>query len=234
MSGSSFCGVREPQPHPFHAPEVEAHVIGILALATDPRGRESDESFSPMLDGVDLTRCAAHGEPLIRILQTGVVNAGVPGAGAVIDSLRPRWRPGANDPLAPPNIAPARSLIPTRSGAGGQDNPPALSTGGLSGRPPRRERLLDPIELPAGIDEPPQVLLWRLDDLAPVVLLMVLGIVAGHLAPLLLAGLVGGRLYRRYRDTRPDGYFLHALYWHGLVGLRGWAVPNGLARVWVP
>jgi len=93
---------------------------------------------------------------------------------------------------------------------------------------------LDPIELPAGIDEPPQVLLWRLDDLAPVVLLMVLGIVAGHLAPLLLAGLVGGRLYRRYRDTRPDGYFLHALYWHGLVGLRGWAVPNGLARVWVP
>jgi len=90
------------------------------------------------------------------------------------------------------------------------------------------------IELPKYIDEPPQILMWRIDDLVPVIVLMVIGILANHLLPFLLVGFVGIRFYRRFRESKPDGYFLHALYWYGVFSLRGYAVPNVFARVFIP
>ena len=52
----------------------------------------------------------------------------------------------------------------------------------------------------------------RIDDLVPVVLMLVLGILADQLLVFLLLGIVLVRLYGRFRDSRPDGYALHWAY----------------------
>jgi type IV conjugative transfer system protein TraL len=44
-----------------------------------------------------------------------------------------------------------------------------------------------PVEIPRHVDDPPTLLLWRIDDLVPVVLMLVLGILAGDLVYLVFA-----------------------------------------------
>ena len=47
-----------------------------------------------------------------------------------------------------------------------------------------------PVEIPRHVDDPPTLLLWRIDDLVPVVLMLVLGILADQLLVFLLLGIV--------------------------------------------
>jgi conjugal transfer pilus assembly protein TraL len=90
-----------------------------------------------------------------------------------------------------------------------------------------------PVEIPRHVDDPPTLLLWRIDDLVPVVVvvMLVLGILADQLLVFLLLGIVLVRLYGRFRDSRPDGYALH---WASWVGLRGRTTPNPFIRRWLP
>ncbi|WP_295391306.1 type IV conjugative transfer system protein TraL, partial [uncultured Thiodictyon sp.] len=39
--------------------------------------------------------------------------------------------------------------------------------------------MADPTEIPKYIDDPPLILLWRVDDLVPIVLCLVIGIFTG-------------------------------------------------------
>lgn len=97
--------------------------------------------------------------------------------------------------------------------------------------------MADALDIPKSIDDPPLLLLWRVDDLAPIVLTLVVGILTGSprtLFQLLLLGVLLVRLYTKFRERRPDGYALHFLYWHGLLPLRGRATPNPFARRWLP
>ena len=91
-----------------------------------------------------------------------------------------------------------------------------------------------PVEIPRHVDDPPTLLLWRVDDLVPVVLMLVFGILVDQLLVFLLLGIVLVRLYGRFRDSRPDGYALHWAYWVGLLGLRGRTTPNPFIRRWLP
>jgi len=91
-----------------------------------------------------------------------------------------------------------------------------------------------PVEIPRQVDDPPTLLLWRIDDLVPVVLMLVLGVLADQLALFLLLGVVLVRLYGRFRDSRPDGYALHWAYWVGLLHLRAPTTPNPFIRRWLP
>ena len=91
-----------------------------------------------------------------------------------------------------------------------------------------------PVEIPRHVDDPPTLLLWRIDDLVPVVLMLVLGILADQLLVFVLLGIVLVRLYGRFRDSRPDGYALHWAYWAGLLSLRGRTTPNPFIRRWLP
>ena len=91
---------------------------------------------------------------------------------------------------------------------------------------------MQPVELPQGVDEPPSLLLWRLDDLIPLILMLVIGILADRLLLFLLSGFVLARLYGRFRDSRPDGFALHWCYWHGLLPLPARSCPNPFARTW--
>jgi conjugal transfer pilus assembly protein TraL len=89
-----------------------------------------------------------------------------------------------------------------------------------------------PLDLPQGVDAPPSLLLWRLDDLIPLILMLMVGILADRLLMFVLLGLALSRLYGRFRDSRPDGFALHWAYWHGLVPLAARSCPNPFSRCW--
>ncbi len=93
---------------------------------------------------------------------------------------------------------------------------------------------MSPLALPQGVDDPPSLLLWRLDELIPLVLMLVIGMLSDRLLIFLALGLVLSRLYGRFRDSRPDGFALHWGYWHGLVPLKVRRCPNPFCRRFLP
>jgi conjugal transfer pilus assembly protein TraL len=90
------------------------------------------------------------------------------------------------------------------------------------------------LEIPRHIDDPPQLLLWRVDDLLPLLVALITGVLTDHLLLFLALGVVGVRLYGRYRESRPDGFVAHALYWAGLLPLAGRTCPNPFIRRFLP
>ncbi|MBZ9574493.1 type IV conjugative transfer system protein TraL [Modicisalibacter sp. MOD 31.J] len=81
------------------------------------------------------------------------------------------------------------------------------------------------MELPRTIDEPPQLMLWSADELIPLMSCVGIGIITDHFMIMLFVGIVLWRVLRRYKDSRPDGYLLHMVYWTGL--------PIGSSRIFV-
>lgn len=93
---------------------------------------------------------------------------------------------------------------------------------------------MQPVRIPRSIDDSRTLLLWRADELMPFALAMALGFFFNR--PFIF-GLVGIGLMvamRRFTAARPRGYLLHALYWYGLVPLRGASIPHAFARRVLP
>ncbi|WP_234911526.1 type IV conjugative transfer system protein TraL, partial [Vibrio anguillarum] len=72
------------------------------------------------------------------------------------------------------------------------------------------------------------------DEMAPILLGLVIGIFTGNALVLCLLGLVTTKLYRRFRDGRPDGFILHAIYWAGLLPTKAKTIPNPFIRSYLP
>lgn len=73
------------------------------------------------------------------------------------------------------------------------------------------------INIPDLIDEQPHFLIWQLDEVVPVLIGLIAGIIIG--SPLLgiAAGLVGKHYYTKHRDGKPRGYFKHLLREKGIA-----------------
>ncbi len=93
---------------------------------------------------------------------------------------------------------------------------------------------MEPVQIPRLIDEPPSVLLWTTDELAPIMLGLVVGIFTGNVLLLTAGGLAVTSLYKRFRDGHPDGYLLHMLYWIGLMPTKARTIRNPFANQYKP
>jgi conjugal transfer pilus assembly protein TraL len=93
---------------------------------------------------------------------------------------------------------------------------------------------MEPIEIPHYVDDPPHVLLWSAEELAPVAMGMAIGMVAGQAMLLTVLGLAVAKIYRRFSDGRPDGFILHWLYWHGFIPCNARTTPNPYSRRFMP
>jgi conjugal transfer pilus assembly protein TraL len=93
---------------------------------------------------------------------------------------------------------------------------------------------MQPVKIPRRIDEPPHILLWSADELAPMLIGLVIGVVVGKALLFTVIGLIITNLYRRYRDNRPDGYLLHMIYWSGLPITRSKTFKNPYIRRFLP
>ncbi len=93
---------------------------------------------------------------------------------------------------------------------------------------------MERIEIPRYIDDPPHFLLWSADELAPVAIGLVIGVLTANAFILTMLGLVATKFYRRFRDGKPDGYMLHGLYWSGLLPLQVIGGKNPFLRTYLP
>lgn len=92
---------------------------------------------------------------------------------------------------------------------------------------------MKPLQVPTHIDEPKQYLLWSVDEIVPIGSMMFVGVVVKQLLVCLVIGLLLSRLYRRYKDSRPDGYLLHMLYWTGLLPENVRSFPSPFRRFFI-
>ena len=69
-------------------------------------------------------------------------------------------------------------------------------------------------EIPQGIDDPPQVLLWNLNELAPIVLGLVIGMITGNAMLLTAGGLIITHIYRRAGDAQGSQTMLYGPHAH--------------------
>lgn len=72
--------------------------------------------------------------------------------------------------------------------------------------------------IPTHLDDPSQMLLWEADEFVLLAVMFGVGILVGHLTPMILASLLLVRGYRRLRDRRPNGFLVHMAYWYTGVG----------------
>jgi conjugal transfer pilus assembly protein TraL len=71
------------------------------------------------------------------------------------------------------------------------------------------------LTLPRHIDAPKQILIWEFDEIVPILTALCFGVIIEQALLTTVAGIALARMYRKYKDTRPDGYVYHALYWWG-------------------
>lgn len=76
---------------------------------------------------------------------------------------------------------------------------------------------MEPTKLPQRIDEPPLFLFWRVDDLAPVMVATVIGILVDYMVTSMAIGVLLVRFTKRYREAKPEGFLLHWFYWMGYI-----------------
>ncbi|HGM7876883.1 TPA: type IV conjugative transfer system protein TraL [Pseudomonas aeruginosa] len=91
---------------------------------------------------------------------------------------------------------------------------------------------MNPIDIPQLVDEPPHVLFWQSDEVAPIGIGLVFGMFTGYAAIATIGGFLLARWYRKYRDDHPDGFMAHMIYWY--VGVAGTSsarsIPNPFIR----
>jgi conjugal transfer pilus assembly protein TraL len=90
------------------------------------------------------------------------------------------------------------------------------------------------VETPRHIDDPPNLMLWRIDDVTPFILLLVIGILINQTMLGIALGVITVKLYGAFRESRADGYALHALYWFGLMPMNHRSTPNPFVRRYLP
>ncbi len=93
---------------------------------------------------------------------------------------------------------------------------------------------MKPVEIPRRVDEPPHLLLWSMDELAPILVGMFCGVMFGSMGLFLILGMVVAHFYGKYRDNHPDGLFLHIIYWMGFPIVRSRLFTNPYCRQYLP
>jgi conjugal transfer pilus assembly protein TraL len=89
---------------------------------------------------------------------------------------------------------------------------------------------MTPVKIPKMLDNPMQMAFWEIDEVAPMIMLMALGILTGTLTWMffLMYGVTKG--YQRYKTTARRGALAHLLFYHGLYNPGG-RYKNGQARL---
>lgn len=93
---------------------------------------------------------------------------------------------------------------------------------------------MDQHEIPQTLDDPPLALIFNAHQFISFFIGVIVGVVFNHPFLLGFVGLVLGRFFTRYADSRADGFLRHMLYFHGLPVLTGRRLPHGLDRVFRP
>lgn len=75
---------------------------------------------------------------------------------------------------------------------------------------------MKPTTIPTRHDDPPWFLFFRLDEILPFLILLVVGILTHTLMPCLAIGWVFSYLYKKFNSKYPRGFVIHWCYGKGL------------------
>lgn len=76
-------------------------------------------------------------------------------------------------------------------------------------------------EIQRYLDDPPTLFFWEIDEVIVMATFIFMGILVGALLSLGLAGVACAQILRRIKKKSSEGVFLHFLYWHGFLNLKG-------------
>lgn len=88
------------------------------------------------------------------------------------------------------------------------------------------------VRVPKHIDAPMQMAFWEVDEVAPMIMMMAIGILTGTLTWMFLLMYASTKLYQRYKSTARRGAVLHMLFYYGMYNPGG-RYTNGLARLYM-
>lgn len=92
---------------------------------------------------------------------------------------------------------------------------------------------MEPIDIPIYLDEPKMILIFSSDQFAAFVVAFTLGLVLKQLMAGIFIGVGFAWLFRKFRESVPDGYVAHLLYWYTGFPLAGRCVLNPFIRRFV-
>lgn len=91
---------------------------------------------------------------------------------------------------------------------------------------------MDEVEIPHYIDSQPQIFFWELDEFAPVVFGLAIGVATDTLTawfPLIIAFTYA---FQRFKGSQMEGILVHLVYWWGVMPLNK-VFENGTTREYV-
>ncbi len=85
--------------------------------------------------------------------------------------------------------------------------------------------------IPRYIDDPPTILFWDLEEFVLLCIFVVIGFITGNLTQFGIIGMIVSKVVGKFKQDKSDGYFLHILYWWGIMPLKG--LPSSYKRSFV-
>ena len=86
------------------------------------------------------------------------------------------------------------------------------------------------LALPRHVDEPPVMLMWTSDEVGVFFFLFIMGFMIEQTLIALVLGYFAVKMMRRFKNTRPNGYLIHILYWAGVSVSEARTLPNPYER----
>lgn len=71
------------------------------------------------------------------------------------------------------------------------------------------------------IDDPPSVFFWEIDEVMVFGVCFIVGILSNSLLIFFMIGAGCATILQRMKKSQSDGFFMHFLYWHGILKLKG-------------
>ena len=93
---------------------------------------------------------------------------------------------------------------------------------------------MEPVPIPQTIDDHIHILLWSADEMVPFMVCILTGMLIDQFIPALAITAIAVKFYRRFRDNRPNGFTMHAIYWLGLIPSKAITIPNPFIRRFYP
>lgn len=93
---------------------------------------------------------------------------------------------------------------------------------------------MKPIEIPRYVDDPVHLFFWAIDEVAPIILGLVVGMFVGSPMIFAFVGILITKVYSQFRDSRPEGFPLHFLYWNGFMPTKSKLATNPFIRRYYP
>ena len=91
---------------------------------------------------------------------------------------------------------------------------------------------MNPVTIPATVDELPQVGFWELDEAVFLLLGLVVGTLTGAMFTGAIIGIVLASLFSKYKANKNRGMLFHTMYWYGMIPLKGMWCDNSFKRYW--